>query len=475
MASRSMGGLRGAMTALSTALAAPASLTAQPANDPCSGATPVTMGSPVIGAFAGATNDGSSNCALDATPDVYHRFTPPVSGTYTFTLCGGAGWDSVVSLHSGCPATIENQIACDDDGCRPAGSGAFGLPSSLTLSLPGGAGQSYILRIAPYDLSIVPGIYTLVVVGPATPVGGCCLAGSCSPATQVVCLASGATYRGDYTACVAPAGIPTLYDGPEGPFPIPDNTPIGGGVTTTISVPDSFTVGDVRVRLTLNHSFAGDLTATLSHAGRTVTLMQRIGGGYFGDDSDFQGVYTFADSGFTTIWQAAVDNAPTTSSVIPTIPHRAADEYANTVSLRAAFAGLTSAGNWTLRISDNAQFSTGTLATWDIELDRTSGDPCDVSAGACCTGSSCLIATLNACSGPNRRFAGAGTLCNLPGNLTMPCCKADFNQAGGITVQDVFDYLAAYFTGQPSADTNGGGVTVQDLFDFLSVYFVGCG
>ncbi|MDZ4687532.1 MAG: immunoglobulin domain-containing protein, partial [Planctomycetaceae bacterium] len=51
---------------------------------------------------------------------------------------------------------------------------------------------------------------------------------------------------------------------------------------------------------------------------------------------------------------------------------------------------------------------------------------------------------------------------------------ADFNCTGGTTIQDIFDFLAAYFGNNPSADFNGsGGVTVQDIFDFLSAYFGG--
>lgn len=56
-----------------------------------------------------------------------------------------------------------------------------------------------------------------------------------------------------------------------------------------------------------------------------------------------------------------------------------------------------------------------------------------------------------------------------------PPCAADFNGAGGLTVQDIFDFLAAYFAGEPSADFNGvGGLSVQDIFEFLAAYFAGC-
>ena len=54
-------------------------------------------------------------------------------------------------------------------------------------------------------------------------------------------------------------------------------------------------------------------------------------------------------------------------------------------------------------------------------------------------------------------------------------CRADFNGAGGVTVQDVFDFLTAWFAAAPGADFNGaGGITVQDVFDFLTAWFAGC-
>jgi hypothetical protein len=54
-------------------------------------------------------------------------------------------------------------------------------------------------------------------------------------------------------------------------------------------------------------------------------------------------------------------------------------------------------------------------------------------------------------------------------------CPADFNQSGATTVQDIFDFLAAWFGGVPAADFNhAGGLSVQDIFDFLAAWFAGC-
>lgn len=56
-----------------------------------------------------------------------------------------------------------------------------------------------------------------------------------------------------------------------------------------------------------------------------------------------------------------------------------------------------------------------------------------------------------------------------------PSCPADFNASGTLTVQDIFDFLNAWFAGTPNADFNGaGGISVQDIFDFLNVWFAGC-
>jgi hypothetical protein len=59
--------------------------------------------------------------------------------------------------------------------------------------------------------------------------------------------------------------------------------------------------------------------------------------------------------------------------------------------------------------------------------------------------------------------------------VQVSLCTGDFNCSGEPTVQDVFDFLAAYFAALPSADINGqGGLSVQDLFTFLESYFSGC-
>lgn len=59
--------------------------------------------------------------------------------------------------------------------------------------------------------------------------------------------------------------------------------------------------------------------------------------------------------------------------------------------------------------------------------------------------------------------------------LSRAACPSDFNESGDSTVQDIFDFLNAWFTGAIRADFNqSGAVTVQDIFDFLGSWFAGC-
>ncbi|MCC6322548.1 MAG: hypothetical protein IT438_14060 [Phycisphaerales bacterium] len=59
-------------------------------------------------------------------------------------------------------------------------------------------------------------------------------------------------------------------------------------------------------------------------------------------------------------------------------------------------------------------------------------------------------------------------------NLTT-FCASDFNRSGSTTIQDLFDFLGAFFGQDPLADINSNGlISVQDVFDYLAAYFSGC-
>jgi uncharacterized membrane protein len=94
--------------------------------------------------------------------------------------------------------------------------------------------------------------------------------------------------------------------------------------------------------------------------------------------------------------------------------------------------------------------------------------------GACCDGTNCTVIEQLDCQSLGRAFRGGDTACGTSGNPTA-CCRVNFNGQNGVSVQDIFDFIAAYFAGDPSADFNESGVlAVQDLFSFLAAYFTGC-
>jgi hypothetical protein len=112
-----------------------------------------------------------------------------------------------------------------------------------------------------------------------------------------------------------------------------------------------------------------------------------------------------------------------------------------------------------------------------------SPNPC-VTAGVCCRGTTCNL-TFNSAPACTSSVSGAhagamftaGNLCNEPGDATNPCCYADYNKTGGITIQDIFDYLNDWLAARPFAVFGGDGTTgspvVQNIFDFLNAWFAG--
>jgi len=126
-----------------------------PANDACVSATAVGNGT-----FSGTTNngaaDGQTSCVGSATPDVYYLYTAPATGTAVASTCTAASFDTVISVHSACPATAANQIACNDNFCAARAQVSF----AATL------GQQYVVRVAGAAAS---GTFTLSLGDPPPP------------------------------------------------------------------------------------------------------------------------------------------------------------------------------------------------------------------------------------------------------------------------------------------------------------------
>jgi subtilisin-like proprotein convertase family protein len=137
---------------------------------------------------------------------------------------------------------------------------------------------------------------------------------------------------------------------------IADGTTTAGATTTSIiNVPDAFTISNLKVNLKVDHTKIGDLIVKITHPDGTLrTLWNRTcnSAAYSGIDM------TFAD-GTGSIASACA--SPTTGT------HQASQAS----TALAGYNNKTSAGNWTLTITDNAATNTGTLVTWALDFGCT--------------------------------------------------------------------------------------------------------
>lgn len=114
-----------------------------PSNDRCSGAPEIGDGTR-FGANICADTDGSA-CALSGA-DVWYLYTPRCSGTLDVFSCP-ASYDTVISVHSGCPGTAGNQLACNDDS---AYCGAA-YPNTSFVAVPVEGQQTYVIRVSGWN------------------------------------------------------------------------------------------------------------------------------------------------------------------------------------------------------------------------------------------------------------------------------------------------------------------------------------
>ena len=110
---------------------------------------------------------------------------------------------------------------------------------------------------------------------------------------------------------------------------IPDNAPTG--VSSEIMVAEGGSISSLAVTVDATHPYRGDLVVRLTHAGRTVTLMDRQGSG----DDDLHQTFDVSD------WN-----------------------------------GVDAAGAWTLTVVDSARSDVGTLDRWSLAITRCAGGDC---------------------------------------------------------------------------------------------------
>lgn len=109
-------------------------------NDDCDAAIAIGDGT-YSGETYTATNDGSASCgSSSASPDVWYEYVSAEDGIIIANTFG-SNYDTMLSVHTNCPGTSNNQIACNDD--------CSGLQSCVSFTAK--TGNSYIIRVSGFD------------------------------------------------------------------------------------------------------------------------------------------------------------------------------------------------------------------------------------------------------------------------------------------------------------------------------------
>src|SRR5262249_4624049 len=88
---------------------------------------------------------GASNCPGNGTPDVWYRIDGACAGLLNINTCGSS-FDTILSVHTACPGTSANQVACNDDGFV----NGCGIRDSPVVFMAA-AGATYYVRVGSYS------------------------------------------------------------------------------------------------------------------------------------------------------------------------------------------------------------------------------------------------------------------------------------------------------------------------------------
>jgi len=271
--------------------AAPSMAAGAPANDDCANAIVIGLES-VAGSTLEATNDGASECDGDLAPDIWYRFTAPDAGPFYIDTFG-TGFDSVLSIHSGCPGTEVNQIWCSDDNLGSTRANELWQPSSPD--------EEIFVRVAGYYPDYV-GPTRLTISRPGTFAGSVTVEGSGVPIPGIeIHVVSGnegvdhivATSAGDgsYESPLLPPGqtyhaaaigggthyVNELYDG----RPCFPDCNLGAGAP--ITVPPAGSVAGIDFSLELGGLISGTVTDDLDAPLAGVSVLIRTATGSVAD------------------------------------------------------------------------------------------------------------------------------------------------------------------------------------------------
>ncbi|RIK69021.1 MAG: hypothetical protein DCC65_01555 [Planctomycetota bacterium] len=325
---------------------------------------PLAIPSVTMGSTVGTSIDTAPLCGTSiSAPGVWYTVIG-TGNTITASMCTGTPYDAKLNVYCG-PCNNLTCVTGIDDFC--------GLQPQVSWCSQAGA----LYRILVQGFSGATGSFTLTLSDNGVPctatvlcaaVGGCCIDGECIIRTEDDCAALGGDYLGDETDCSPVGGSNMQYVGNPNTA-IPDNN--AAGVSHTINVPDSFTIEDLNVDLTINHTWVGDLCVTLTHGATSVSLIRKPGDGLndchigspFGCSADnYNNIILDDQAGLT------IESQCTTGLTSP--PNYIPDQ------LLSAFAGQDAAGPWIMTVADTAGSDLGTFVSWSLHFSGGGSSPC---------------------------------------------------------------------------------------------------
>lgn len=224
------------------------------------------------------------------------------------------------------------------------------IPSAFEVNGPNG--PITITRVAPVSGNVwrvsfgnqtTPGVYTIAVLPTIRDAAGNFL-------NQDRDTVSGEPIQDRYTNMITLSAPTTRNYSTEGPVALADATSTRVGTTTiAINVAESFTISDLNVSLSIDHTYVSDLRVRLiAPDGTSVQLVNRRGGS--------------SDNVRLTLDDEATSNVSSASVLNGTYrPER----------LLSAFDGKNSAGRWQLEIVDVARVDSGTFNNVQLQFTGT--------------------------------------------------------------------------------------------------------
>jgi hypothetical protein len=251
----------------------------------------------------------------------------------------------------------------------------------------------------------------------------------------------------------------------------------------TMQYADSDAVGGMTTRVVnlsgvmAPYTFRLIRTNNLSAQGAAVPDADFVASPVFGMDNNFGRIAIVRSS-------SPVGDAMAGGDIEDYVGYGAPTEFFEGVSPVPTLTNITTALRKNSGFQDNnqngADFVVVQTAGTPAPTPRNSATPPATPATVvCCRGSTCATVPAAQCSVPAGPVVGLSVspaaACGVTNSAAAGCCFADFNKAGGVTIDDIFIYLNAWFATSEYANVGTPGApNIDDIFIFLNAWFAGC-